>query len=46
MDEQEIAIIRAHITDSTRHELILKYFFIFTNIIVIVLVKNSSNKFF
>jgi len=46
MDEQEIVTNRALISNGTWHELFLKYFFIFTNIIVIVLVKNSSNKYF
>ena len=46
MDEQEIVTNRTPISNGTWHELFLKYFFIFTNIIVIVLVKNSSNKYF
>ncbi len=43
---QEIVTNRTPISNGTWHELFLKYFFIFTNIIVIVLVKNSSNKYF
>ena len=46
MDEQETVTNRTPISNGTWHKSFLKYFFIFTNIIVIVLVKNSPNKYF